>query len=148
MPTLYGAPYPIRETPNGYLPPITDMNVLMADLKQLILTNPGERVMMPEFGTPLSSFLFDQNDQNTYQDIKLAINKSISTWDPRIIVQSINVVNGFDYYSQLNLSSTKRNITDEEVNNLGNTALLILEVINPDKINQIETLVLELPLMP
>jgi hypothetical protein len=148
MPTLYGAPYPIKSTSLGYLPSITNMSVLLADLKQLILTNPGERVMLPSFGTPLKQYLFQQNDLSTRSQIVSAINTSINKWDPRIIINSINVYSGDEYYNMNNVSGTQRNISQEELNNLGNSLILILEVVNPDKINQVEVLELELPLSP
>jgi phage baseplate assembly protein W len=148
MPTLYGAPYPVKATPLGYLPSITNMSVLLADLKQLILTNPGERVMLPSFGTPLKQYLFQQNDSSTRAQIVNAINVSIGKWDPRIIVNSINVYTGQEYYNINNLSGTQRNISQEELNNLGNSLILKLEIVNPDKINQVDVLELELPLSP
>ena len=148
MPTLYGAPYPVKSTPLGYLPSITNMSVLLADLKQLILTNPGERVMLPSFGTPLKQYLFQQNDSSTRAQIVNAINVSISKWDPRIIVNSINVYTGEEYYNINNISGTQRNISQEELNNLGNSLILKLEIVNPDKINQVDVLELELPLSP
>lgn len=146
MPDLYGAPYPVRATPLGYLPSITNMSVLLADLKQLILTSPGERVMLPSFGTPIKQYLFQQNDSATRSQIVSAINASISKWDPRIIVNSINVYGGEEYYNINNLSGTQRNISQEQLNSLGNSLILKLEIINPDKINQVEVLELELPL--
>ena len=71
--TLLGAPYPIASTPLGLLPSISDATVIKADLMQLILTNPGERVMLPAFGTPLRELLFDQNNNVTIEKVKQAI---------------------------------------------------------------------------
>ena len=38
------------------------INAIRADLLLLLQTSPGERVMLPTYGTKLNSILFDQND--------------------------------------------------------------------------------------
>ena len=58
---LLGAPYPITPSPLGLLRSVEEEATIKGDLLQLILTNPGERVMLPQYGTPLRKYLFEQN---------------------------------------------------------------------------------------
>jgi len=57
-----GAPYPISRHPLGMLRSQKGVNQVKSDLLVLLLTEPGERVMLPAFGTPLKQFFFEQND--------------------------------------------------------------------------------------
>ena len=48
-----------------------DLNTNFADLatqnlKMLLLTNPGERIMNPSFGVGIRKFFFENNDSSTY----------------------------------------------------------------------------------
>lgn len=53
-----GLPYPVIEHPLGLFRTQTGINTIKSDLLVLLLTNPGERVMLPEFGTPLKDLMF------------------------------------------------------------------------------------------
>ena len=57
-----GLQYPLVKTHRGILAQNTGVDQIKADLLQLLLTNPGERVMLPSYGTPLRELLFEQND--------------------------------------------------------------------------------------
>ena len=39
------------------------------NLKMLVLTNPGERIMNPDFGVGLLRYLFEMNDTTTYNNL-------------------------------------------------------------------------------
>lgn len=43
------------------------------NLKNLLLTLPGERIMDPAFGVGLAAYLFEQNDPITYAKIQAKI---------------------------------------------------------------------------
>lgn len=49
---ILGCPYPIARNPLGLLKTATGTAAIKGDLLQLLLTNPGERVMLPTFGVP------------------------------------------------------------------------------------------------
>ena len=133
---LLGCPYPIVNTPQGLLPTIYDVNVIKADLLQLILTNPGERVMMPEYGTALRVLLFDQNDPLIYDKIKAAINSAIAVWEPRIVVQDVSVTDANGNNNQeLSMAS----------NMDSNSVYVAIRFLVPDNINAVERLVIQIP---
>jgi len=43
------------------------------NLKMLVLTNPGERIMDSEFGVGIRTFLFENNTPSTYEAIRVRI---------------------------------------------------------------------------
>lgn len=91
-----GAPYPITRHPLGMLRTQRGVNQVKSDLLVLLLTEPGERVMLPEFGTPLKQFFFEQNDSVIVEKVREVIAKSIRSWEPRIAVTAIEVTNSRD----------------------------------------------------
>lgn len=88
-----GAPYPITKHPLGFLRSQKGVNQVKSDLLALLLTEPGERVMLPAFGTPLKQFFFEQNDSVIVDKVREAIANSIRAWEPRIAVTAIEVTN-------------------------------------------------------
>ena len=59
---------------------------------QIILrTRPGERLMRPEFGGGLERMLNEQNTLSVRQEIKDLISDSLQRWEPRVVVDRIEV---------------------------------------------------------
>jgi|DEB0MinimDraft_6_1074348.scaffolds.fasta_scaffold280173_1 phage baseplate assembly protein W len=58
-------------------------------LKMLILTNPGERVMDPDFGVGVKKFLFEQMSNQTYLIIQSTIMEQAKIYMPGITIDSI-----------------------------------------------------------
>jgi len=59
------------------------------NLKMLLLTNPGERIMHPNFGVGLRSYLFEQNTPLTFDDIKRDIQNQCARYLPYIGIDRI-----------------------------------------------------------
>ena len=59
------------------------------NLKNLLLTLPGERIMDPTFGVGLSKFLFEQNDPITYAEIQAKIQQQVQKYLPFVIINNI-----------------------------------------------------------
>jgi len=62
------------------------------NIKNLLLTAKGERVMQPDFGSGLRALLFEQADENIGERIEETILESISTWLPYISVEKIDII--------------------------------------------------------
>ena len=60
------------------------------NLKMVVLTNPGERMMDPEFGAGLRKFLFEQNDSQTHGEIEARIRSQVGAYLPYIKILKIN----------------------------------------------------------
>jgi len=67
--------------------------VVRQNLKMLILTNPGERVMEPEFGVGIKQYLFSNFSESVPGKIKTKISEQVSIYMPGVIIQDI------DFYS-------------------------------------------------
>ena len=59
------------------------------NLKNLLLTLPGERIMDPAFGVGLSRFLFEQNDPVTYAEIQSKIQQQVQKYLPFVQIDNI-----------------------------------------------------------
>ena len=59
------------------------------NLKNLLLTLPGERVMDPAFGVGLARYLFEQNDPITYAEIQSKIQQQVKKYMPFVIINNI-----------------------------------------------------------
>jgi len=132
-----GMPYPIVPDARGILHTQRGINQIKADLLSLLLTNPGERVFLPTYGTPLRKLIFEQNDQELVSAARSMIVNSISTWEPRIVVNAIEVTSG------LETDSLNR---DDDLTEQG--AILSIKIVffDPENILDLQELVLALPL--
>ena len=59
------------------------------NLKNLILTAPGERMMDPTFGVGIRNFLFEQNTSETHQIISTRIKTQVSKYMPFLEVKTV-----------------------------------------------------------
>lgn len=59
-------------------------------------TEPGERVMLPEFGCGLRRFLMAPNNVGTRARIQREVMQALLRWEPRIAVASVDVLAGED----------------------------------------------------
>jgi hypothetical protein len=57
----------------------------------ILRTDPNERVGLPQFGTGLSSFLFDPNNAATHARIAHLIDAALRKWEPRIALEGVDV---------------------------------------------------------
>jgi hypothetical protein len=133
-----GAAYPITRHPRGFLRTQSNVDQIKSDLLVLLLTEPGERVMLPDFGTPLRQYFFEPNDLALSEKVKKTISDSISMWEPRIAVQNISVSLGSDVASSLNYQDLKQDI--------GHILLVKIDFVNFNDIQKLEQLSLEIPL--
>ena len=84
-----GVSLPFTKGNNGFFAvTYTTKEQIKSDLKNLILTNRGERVMQPEFGCNLRQAIFEQIDEGFIQN---EIETSIQRWLPFVIVNNIVV---------------------------------------------------------
>ena len=86
------APYPIGQDAAGLLHTQSDVEQIKSDLLILLLTSPGERVMLPEFGTDLRQLIFEPNDAVLEQRAIDIITQSIRTWEPRVVVEETTIM--------------------------------------------------------
>ena len=85
--------FPFKDSPKGFFLDLTetDDNAIKADLTHLLLTKKGERLYMPDFGTDLYKFIYDQNDGRTKTDIKLELQETIKKYIPNLVINDIKI---------------------------------------------------------
>jgi len=74
----------------------TAIDSIKQNLKMLILTNPGERIMIPDYGVGLKRYLFEQKDQYTAANIENKIVEQISKYLNVVVVDQIIIGNSED----------------------------------------------------
>lgn len=58
-------------------------------VKIILDTNPGERVMRPEFGAGLKAFMFEPVSQATITQLRNRVFNALVDFEPRIIVERV-----------------------------------------------------------
>jgi phage baseplate assembly protein W len=132
-----GLQYPLVKTNRGLLAQKKGVDQIKADLLQLLLTNPGERVMLPEYGTPLRELFFDPNDIELEVRGKSMVAKAVATWEPRIVVENIVVSSSID-------SSSLH--PDDTMHERESILSIKIEFVDPEDITEIQALVLQVPI--
>ena len=76
--------FPFKDSPNGYYFKLNnnDKDAIRADLLHLLLTNKGERLYLPDFGSDLRKYIFEPNDNITHDDIRNNLNETIKKYIP------------------------------------------------------------------
>lgn len=54
-------------------------------IRIILRTNLGERVMLPEFGTPAKEFVFSDNRAERIAALEYSIVEALEAWEPRIM---------------------------------------------------------------
>ena len=96
--STYGIDYPFRDSTVGDYVSMTTTpeKEVRADLIHLLLTRKGSRYFLPDFGTRLYSFIFEQNDSVSYSQIEDEIREAVSKYIPNLDINSISVVSAED----------------------------------------------------
>ena len=63
-----------------------------SNIRNLLLTEKGERIFQPNFGSNLKSLLFEQITPGSLQNVEGDIRTSLSTWLPYVNVNNLVVV--------------------------------------------------------
>ena len=88
-----------------------DASAIKQAIVNVLLTNRGERLMNPRYGSDIRRFLFEPLDYGTGFQIKANIRDTLDRFEPRISVLDIKCTpnfddNGFDVVLQYNVRGT------------------------------------------
>ena len=92
----------MKDPADGYALNKTYREMVSQNLKMIVLTAPGERIMEPNFGVGLRNYLFKQNTQQTYHEIESRIREQISTYLPFVTIIQVKIE---DYLKSEDLNS-------------------------------------------
>jgi len=74
---------------DGYTSIKTLKAMIKQNFKMLILTNPGERVMDPEFGVGIRQFLFENFESDVYARIDEKIREQVNIYLPVVVISNL-----------------------------------------------------------
>ncbi len=87
-----GITLPIQRGSDGYFAQsFKTFDQVRSNLKNLLLTKRGERILQPEFGSGLHDLLFNPATEKFEEDLENTINDAIAKWLPYVIVEDINI---------------------------------------------------------
>ncbi len=86
-----GIGLPMIKTGAAFNQTYTTLDQAVANAKNLLLTNKGERVMQPEFGCDLRSLLFEVVTLEVAENAETTIRRSFNYWLPYIFINELLV---------------------------------------------------------
>lgn len=82
---------PLQKDPaDGYALNKDYVELVKQNLKMLLLTAPGERIMIPEFGVGLRNYLFENDTTQTRNQVEAKIRNQVKTYMPFVEVSAVN----------------------------------------------------------
>ena len=75
---------------DGYALTKNFKEVAAQNLKMVVMTNPGERIMIPEFGVGIKTYLFENATSAVFETIEEKIRQQVRTYLPYITIDNIN----------------------------------------------------------
>ena len=82
---------------------IKNETAIARSIRNIVLTNPGERFFEPDFGSNVSRTLFETLDDITASSLKDEIDSAITAYEPRVELNTVDVVPDYDN-SQFNVT--------------------------------------------
>ena len=86
-----GISLPIQITNTAFEQTFQTSEQVKSNIKNLLLTKKGERILQPEFGSGLQSLLFEPNVDDFEGRIEDTINESLEQWLPYVTAEEIEV---------------------------------------------------------
>ena len=91
--TYVGLSFPLRRDKfNDFAMTKNSLEQAKHNLKNLLLTSPGERAMQPEFGSNMRAICFEQVDKNLPVTIEKEVRNAVEIWLPYINIQEVNTL--------------------------------------------------------
>lgn len=89
--SLRAPSFPLRRGPLGYFQMSAGDDVIDENIRQIIGTQPGERVMRPLFGCDLEDALFEPLDHVLVTRVQHSIEEALANWEQRVQVLGVDV---------------------------------------------------------
>jgi phage baseplate assembly protein W len=86
-----GWSFPPRADDHGEVELVVGADDVREAIRLILATEPGERVMRPDFGCGLRHMLFEPISTTTLALVRHRVEQALIAWEPRIDVQSVDV---------------------------------------------------------
>lgn len=85
--------FPFKDSNNGFYVDLTKTTIdaVKSNLMHIFLTERGERMYMPRFGTNLKKYIFEQLDTVTSDKIKQDLSDTLSEYMPNLVIDRLNI---------------------------------------------------------
>ena len=90
LPKKFGMSYPIGKA-GSYFGKSLGKALIRNNILQLLFTNTGERVMLPQFGAGLKKFLFEPIGDGELEEMREIIESNITIFMPKVKLESLEV---------------------------------------------------------
>ena len=109
----WGFPFKIS-TDNGRVETSQMRENIRQSVRIILMTEPGERMVCPEFGTRLHQFLFENMDSQTEEMICREVRQSLRRWEQRIQVTQVETDIRHGRQGELRVAVAYRIVDGEE----------------------------------
>ena len=86
-----GWAFPVEIAPDGAIQEVAYDDDIQQAIRIILGTNPGERVMRPDFGAGLNTFVFEPVNATTMAKMQERVQEALVAWEPRVDVLSVEV---------------------------------------------------------
>lgn len=98
---------PLTKDPrDGYALNKTYVDLTKQNLKMLVLTSPGERIMYPDFGVGIRNFLFENIGEMTYSRIRERLSEQVQLYMPFVSIQQVDISEVKEGPAERNMSNS------------------------------------------
>lgn len=87
---------------------LSDVTSIVNRTKLLMLTEPTEMYMCPNFGVGLKKYMFNYNNDNVIAMIKDSLIEQLRLWEPAVVPEKTTVTRGLKYSQSGNVSSVAK----------------------------------------
>jgi uncharacterized protein len=95
---------PFQLNANGNIASTTNPSTQVDQhLLALVSTQPGERVMLPNYGVPSFRTLFSMNTSDNQTQFLNSINSAVATWEPNLDVNVTFINNSTDQTGEMDI---------------------------------------------
>jgi len=122
-----GITLPIQKGETGYFrQSFQTFEQVKSNIKNLLLTKKGERVLQPDFGSGIHDLLFNPATEKFEEDVENTINRALEKWLPYVILEDIDVNISKDYTDN-NQAKVSLKFKQEGKQKLGTVTFLVEE---------------------
>jgi phage baseplate assembly protein W len=88
---ILGFGFPLRVNAQGGIAETTGADAIRQAVLTILGTQPGERLMRPDYGCPLRSLVFAPNNAATASLARFYVQNALTRWEPRIVLDEVLV---------------------------------------------------------
>ncbi len=128
-----GITFPMRVDQSGSIAMGAGADDIDANLKVVLITAPGERVMRPQFGCRIWDLVFEPINANTLGLMGEAVRDAVGQWEPRVDLLDVEVSPDVGDHGRVRIALTYRVKATNDVRNLVHPFYVIPREGEPDE---------------